>query len=552
MEARSLADLNQLASNPPQYPVNPTRETHEPLVLYISRVPGTRDVILSTFKPGLKNVTAEDVSSSFYYVHHELPSAEPWPAPSRVRDDANGRSSEDSLSSSMVIRRKPLPPDARPMTPESIRSNPLAPPGYSSGRPSHDQTRLTPDSLIIPQPGLEPRTGRPRAATTGTDTSSQSHPFPSHADGQPTTSMPRKPVGPRPMDDEEQPPPLPERNPPLPPRPNSQNHVSYSKPPSPTKRAHPIGTPFTLTLIRRDPSSGMQWNVGKITSHQPDLPEQADWDTIFPAQPMARLHSSPRHPAIEVRIENSGYAKFRNMPRRSMDTRPSGLCAPLPLPSEDMTKPDGGFFARQVVMEYTKSWTTNLKEMLRKHHGRSDSVPVINTNGPTSPTDGDSLNGVKPIGYTFATPWDGRCQFRTGNGGRSLRCHVHQDGSTINFNPLVGGQDNDAPTSSVVSELRFNLPSSELFGSDRDPNAQRRGHFGKFFRQDAPSDESLPDDEPVSPFEMHLGKEKAGGGNRGTRAKLGKLIIYNDGLKMLDLLVSANIGVWWAAWERSF
>lgn len=42
MEARSLADLNHLASNPPQYPVNPTAEVHEPLTLYISRVPGTR------------------------------------------------------------------------------------------------------------------------------------------------------------------------------------------------------------------------------------------------------------------------------------------------------------------------------------------------------------------------------------------------------------------------------------------------------------------------------------------------------------------------------
>jgi hypothetical protein len=42
VEARSLASLNFLAANPPQYPVNPTEERHESLVLYISRVPGTR------------------------------------------------------------------------------------------------------------------------------------------------------------------------------------------------------------------------------------------------------------------------------------------------------------------------------------------------------------------------------------------------------------------------------------------------------------------------------------------------------------------------------
>lgn len=42
VEARSLAAINYLAANPPQYPVNPTEEKQEPLTLYISRVPGTR------------------------------------------------------------------------------------------------------------------------------------------------------------------------------------------------------------------------------------------------------------------------------------------------------------------------------------------------------------------------------------------------------------------------------------------------------------------------------------------------------------------------------
>ncbi|EEY23716.1 conserved hypothetical protein [Verticillium alfalfae VaMs.102] len=42
VEARSLASLNFLAANPPQYPVNPTEEKQDPLTLYISRVPGTR------------------------------------------------------------------------------------------------------------------------------------------------------------------------------------------------------------------------------------------------------------------------------------------------------------------------------------------------------------------------------------------------------------------------------------------------------------------------------------------------------------------------------
>lgn len=42
MEARSLTALNNLAGNPPQYPINPTDGRQEALTLYISRVPGTR------------------------------------------------------------------------------------------------------------------------------------------------------------------------------------------------------------------------------------------------------------------------------------------------------------------------------------------------------------------------------------------------------------------------------------------------------------------------------------------------------------------------------
>lgn len=42
VEARSLSSLTTLAFNPPQYPRNPTHEKHEPVTLYIARVPGSR------------------------------------------------------------------------------------------------------------------------------------------------------------------------------------------------------------------------------------------------------------------------------------------------------------------------------------------------------------------------------------------------------------------------------------------------------------------------------------------------------------------------------
>ncbi|RSL69883.1 hypothetical protein CEP53_002095, partial [Fusarium sp. AF-6] len=108
MEARSLSALNNLASNPPQYPINPAQERQDPLTLYISRVPGTRDVILSPFKPQLKNVTGEDVANCLYYVHHEAPSTE-LVHPPPMRDDGHRSSSDDSSSSMRNIPRKPLP-----------------------------------------------------------------------------------------------------------------------------------------------------------------------------------------------------------------------------------------------------------------------------------------------------------------------------------------------------------------------------------------------------------------------------------------------------------
>jgi hypothetical protein len=48
---------------------------------------------------------------------------------------------------------------------------------------------------------------------------------------------------------------------------------------------------------------------------------------------------------------------------------------------------------------------------------------------------------------------------------------------------------------------------------------------------------------------LDLGREKAGGGFKGHSAKLGKLIINDEGLKMCDLVVAACMGVWWQYYD---
>ena len=52
-------------------------------------------------------------------------------------------------------------------------------------------------------------------------------------------------------------------------------------------------------------------------------------------------------------------------------------------------------------------------------------------------------------------------------------------------------------------------------------------------------------------LDLSIGREKAGGGSRGKRAKLGKLIIHDEGIKMLDLVIAANMGVLWSVWESN-
>jgi hypothetical protein len=47
IEANSLSDITQLASNPPKYPRNPTEPRRASLTLYIARVPGSRGLLFA-------------------------------------------------------------------------------------------------------------------------------------------------------------------------------------------------------------------------------------------------------------------------------------------------------------------------------------------------------------------------------------------------------------------------------------------------------------------------------------------------------------------------
>ncbi|PHH89571.1 hypothetical protein CDD83_5762 [Cordyceps sp. RAO-2017] len=560
MEARSLAPLNTLAANPPQYPERPNEERHEPLVLYISRVPGTRDIILSPFKPQIKNVTAEDVANSLYYVHLEAPSSH-----LSGLQAATHRSSEDGASLH-TIPRKPLPDSARPLTPESLPGGQrLQPPSSQAAARNRGASFSSRDELAVPV-----QTSNDSGLGLGADCADPPQPqLP-----KPPTSIPaRKPVASQSGTDSPAAklslPPILDKSAEPSRGPEQQAPAEQTRLPSPHEPAPSLppttDVPFSLTLIRRDPGSGNQWNVGRVSSRHVDVGGRG------PEAPSASCAAPP----IDVEIETSGYARFRRLPPKK--TADGSLEAVMAAVAEDAApRSDIGVFSRQVVMRYSRSWTVSLKEKMcrleqagraRASHIRNGSIASVDSTASWAAPGAGEWRGMKPRGYVFTSPWNGKCEFRTGHGGRSVQCrHTLHDGEPAAYNPLVaaeqagGGARSGAAT---VSELRFNLPTAELLGDRaakaRTTTEQWRGSLNKLVQRpnnghhdDGDGFDDVGDDGTVSPFELNVGRERAGGGNRGGRAKLGKLIVYNDGLKMLDLVVAANMGVWWKAWEKMF
>lgn len=109
-----------------------------------------------------------------------------------------------------------------------------------------------------------------------------------------------------------------------------------------------------------------------------------------------------------------------------------------------------------------------------------------------------------------------------------------------------------------VSELRFNLPSSSKVSTPRGEESKRSSFFHRprhGRHNSSVSDYRSGGTEEVrnslDRLDLSLGQEFAGGGFGGKQAKLGKLIIEDEGLKMVDLLVAANIALWWRAYEKA-
>lgn len=510
VEATSLSHVTNVAAHPPENPNTAIDGPRLPLVLYIARVPGSRDVFLTPLKPREKIVTAEDVQSSLYYVHVNCHDdfQEPHRRPSSVNTDASNLLPVPEEAKA----RKPLLP-ARPLAP------PTPPYPLTDAYPSGRQRQPSPPrSRILRKPvGM---------GTSSTQTINSDLPV-----------LPPRPLPLTPVDEQSRNSSLHADNIRLLRRTNhSEENNPYSRPcaPQPLSLEPAIlPEPGSLTLIRRDPSSNNQWDVASI--HDPPVPEISS-TALLDANAAKRTKRGGA--PLYIDISNPGYAVFVPLDRPASQRSNS---------SSDSDPPPDGVFRRRLYMPGSQYGEHNYSQHRKfasvGSFDHSEDVSVrrtmrnsIDTSTPTSTPTADR----RRKGYTFTSPWDARCEFTTGATGKSLKCK--------HFLPQQNGGVQE------VSELRFNLPTK----SSRTATAVSEKRSSYFHRLHGRSQSGEDDDVSTPTFiidengklDLTLGQERAGGGFGGKQAKLGKLIIEPEGLKMLDLLVAANVGLWWRAYER--
>lgn len=387
----------------------------------------------------------------------------------------------------------------------------------------------------------------------------------------------------------------------LPPRPSHDRAGSPQRSPgqSPTRQRRMRHAPrenpgFHVTLIRRDPASGTQWNVATISTSRTD------------------------GNAIDIDISTPGYNRFAasNEPLSL-----TSLAANLP---PGLLRNAGPAMTQSLCAEQPNDQPSGPRKFHRQlcvSKPYDDSTGMGRTSTDLTNPDGSSSSKLKSGYYVFNSPWNGTCTFASSVNGRSLKCK-HMIPGPSGHAPAGEGDINPAVT---VAELRFNTPfqaanlhyhtaprshphhvshphnhrpnltpsrtSHDSSTSNRnsisqllnpntytrprahsgpnstppDPNRQpfnpstfiRRTSLraGRFARQNqfphhgghrrSTSTSSGGPDSDEDRLDFSLAREPAGGGMRGKSAKLGKLIVEDEGIKMLDLVVSACMAVWW-------
>jgi len=178
------------------------------------------------------------------------------------------------------------------------------------------------------------------------------------------------------------------------------------------------GSSSSIVLIRRDPSSGKQWNVATVTD--PPVIEitssSYDRDVISPSP---KQSGAP----LYIEMQNPGYSKYTSGPDQNC------------LPSNGTNPPrfkrrmwlEGSLFGRSSGHRKSLSAEAACAGELR---GRVD--PDQPSSYLTQPylalsqkrisyASGTDQRRSATKGYTFMSPWNGRCEFSVSSLGSSLK-----------------------------------------------------------------------------------------------------------------------------------
>ncbi|KAL1962991.1 hypothetical protein VTN77DRAFT_8837 [Rasamsonia byssochlamydoides] len=637
VEARSLSSITAIASNPPAYPRNPTQQPLDPLVLYIVRVPGSRDVVLTPLKPPTKSsVSAEAINASLYYLHVASAEDEAVLRAIELERDreqqeaaSHGGQSRTGLSAATLarlnsFRRKPVggrteptpppPPPPPPPHQESVEnarppvSDPIQRQPVSRPRPNEasDYRPEAENAQIEGSIGKQVPGDRPVSSITEANDNTKKFNIPRR----PLTSLPKQndsslrfaggdvsyqtrwsadlghsPTWP-PMDSHDTDSrfrssldaPRPQVVPKL-----SPSDSSFREPgvpatdshrrnmPSPT-RTNPDGardSRFHITLIRRDPAHGSQWNVGTISGSDAD------------------------RSAIDIEISTPGYGRFVNN-----DDTLSLASLGLNLPSISRNGPPSQTLSTPASKAENAPSATDVgpKKFCRKvqavshshshRHDDSRQFADLTNSGVAESHIKFTPSRMKSGYYTFTSPWNGTCSFVASVNGRSLKCkhtipgpsastenpavtvaeirfnvpfplghhphsqHQHQPPSRPTFSTSVNDKTKRGSLAQIltsnIQRVRHSRPGSR--SGPESPSVSSSFHVRTNSNASSDQDENTPTDEDK--FDLSLAREHAGGGLRGKSAKLGKLIVEDEGIKMLDLMVAACMGVWWRSYYQ--
>ena len=113
-----------------------------------------------------------------------------------------------------------------------------------------------------------------------------------------------------------------------------------------------------------------------------------------------------------------------------------------------------------------------------------------------------------------------------------------------NTPPLPSSPSADSrPSFSPSTILRRTSMHAHRFARHSQLHSTSQSHSHR--RTSNSSGGDLEYDSEEDRLDFSLAREPAGGGLRGKSAKLGKLVIEDEGIKMLDLVVAACMAVWW-------